>query len=61
LVIRYAGKAGRIYAVEFGSFRDGAIGAQERANFIVSTRYEAGTGEKPYHPWQSLRSKSGQA
>jgi len=57
--LRWKGR--RISAVEFGSFREGAIGAQKWVNFIVSTRYEAETGERPYHPWQSLPSKTGQA
>jgi hypothetical protein len=61
LVIRYAGEAGRIYAVEFSSFWGGAIEAQKWVNFIVSSRYEAETGEEPYHPWKSLTASSEEA
>jgi hypothetical protein len=54
LVIRYAGEAGRVYAVEFSSFWGGAVEAQRWVNFVVSSRYQAETGEEPYQPWKSL-------
>lgn len=61
LVIRYAGEAGRVYAVEFSSFWGGGVEAQKWVNFVVSSRYQAETGEEPYHPWNSLAANSKEA
>jgi len=61
LVIRYAGEAGRVYAVEFSSFWGGAVEAQKWVNFVVSSRYQAETGKDPYQPWKSLPPNGGEA
>jgi hypothetical protein len=60
LVIRYAGEAGRVYSVEFSNFWGGAVEAQKWVNFVVSSRYQAETGEEPYRPWKSLPPNGGE-
>jgi len=52
---------GRKYIVEIGSFIRGNDEAQMWKNYLVCTRAEADTNEKPYGQWKSLPEKEKKA